>query len=92
MSILEAMSSGLPIISTPVGGTPEAVEDGVNGFLIQPGDYKALAEKIDLLASNKELREQMGQESFRIAKEKFDINIIINQLKELYEEVLEKKI
>lgn len=92
MSVLEAMSYGLPIISTPVGGTSEAVEDGVNGFLIQPGDYKALAEKIDLLASNKELIEQMGQESFRIAKEKFDINIIINQLKELYEEVLEKKI
>lgn len=90
MSILEAMSAGLPIISTPVGGIPEAVKDGVNGFLIQPGDYKALAEKIDLLANDKELKEKMGQESLRIAKEKFDINVIINQLKEIYDELLKK--
>lgn len=92
MSILEAMSVGLPVISTTVGGIPETVEDGVNGFLIQPGDYRALAEKIDLLVGNKELREQMGRESYRIAKEKFDINIIINQLKKIYQEILEEKI
>jgi len=91
MSILEAMAVGLPIISTHVGGIPEEVEDGVNGFLIEPGDYKALAEKINLLAGNKKLREQMGKESYRIAKEKFDINIITNQLKELYQEILEEK-
>ena len=89
MSVLEAMSYGLPVISTPVGGTPEAVEDGVNGFLIQPGDYKTLAEKIDLLANNKELREQMGVESYKIAKEKFDINVIIKQLREIYQDYLD---
>lgn len=88
MSILEAMAIGLPIISTPVGGTPDAVEEGANGFLIQPGDYKALAEKIDLLAGDKKLREKMGAESYRIAKEKFDINVIIKQLQEIYEELL----
>lgn len=90
MSILEAMSYGLPIISTPVGGIPEAVEDGVNGFLIQPGDSKALAEKIDLLANDKELREKMGRESYKIAKEKFDINVIIKQLQGIYDELLTK--
>lgn len=88
MSVLEAMSYKLPVISTPVGGTPEAIDDGVNGFLIQPGDYKSLAEKIDLLANDKELREKMGQESLRIAQEKFDINVIIKQLKEIYDELL----
>lgn len=88
MSILEAMSYGLPVISTPVGGIPEAVEDGVNGFLIQPGDAKALAEKIDILASDKELREKMGQKSYEIAKEKFDINVIIRQLQGIYDELL----
>ena len=84
MSILEAMAVGLPIISTPVGGIPEAVEDGVNGFLIQPGDYKALAEKIDILANDKQLREQMGQNGYKIAKEKFDVDVVIKQLKEIY--------
>lgn len=90
MSILEPMAAGLPIISTPVGGIPEAVEDNVNGFLIKSGDYKALAEKIDLLANDKDLREKMGQESLRIAKEKFDINVVINHLKEIYEELIKK--
>lgn len=90
MSILEAMAYGLPIISTPVGGTPEAVEDGVNGFLILPGDTKALAEKIEILANNEPLMEKMGQESYRIAQEKFDIKIIIKQLEELYNGMLEK--
>ncbi|MDD3436887.1 MAG: glycosyltransferase family 4 protein [Candidatus Gastranaerophilales bacterium] len=88
MSILEAMAHGLSIISTPVGGIPEAVEDGTNGFLIQPGDYKALAEKIDLLASDTSLREKMGSESYNIAKEKFDIKIIIKELQEIYDELL----
>ena len=89
MSILEAMAYGLPVISTPVGGTPEAVEDGVNGFLIKPGDYVALAEKIDLLANDKPLRDKMGEQGYRIAKEKFDINVIVKQLKEMYEEISE---
>lgn len=88
MSILEAMSYGLPVISTPIAGIPEAVEDGVNGFLIQPGDSKALAEKIDILANDKELREKMGRESYRIAKEKFDIKVIIKQLQGIYDELL----
>lgn len=88
MSILEAMAYGKPIISTPVGGIPEAVEDGVNGFLIQPGDYKALAEKIDLLTNDNKLREKMGQESYIIAKEKFDIKVISKQLEGIYDSLL----
>lgn len=90
MSVLEAMSYGLPVISTPVGGTPDAIQEGVNGFLIQPGDYNALAQKINLLADDKELCEKMGQESLKIAKEKFDINVIIKQLQGIYDELLAK--
>lgn len=89
MSIVEAMAYGLPIISTPVGGIPEAVENGVNGFLIQPGDFKELAEKIDILANDSELREKMGQKSYEIAKEKFDIKIVVKQLEGIYDSLLE---
>ncbi len=88
ISILEAMAYGMPVISTPVGGIPEAVENGFNGFLIQPGDFKALAERIDILASDEQLRENMGKESYRIAKEKFDIKVITKQLEEIYDNLL----
>ncbi len=88
ISILEAMAYGLPVISTPVGGIPEAVINDVNGFLIQAGDFEALAEKIDVLAGNKQLAQTMGQESYRIAKEKFDTNVIISQLSGIYMELL----
>lgn len=88
MSVLEALSYGLPVISTPVGGTPETIEEGANGFLIPPGDAKALAEKINLIANDKNLRAKMGQESYRIAKEKFDIHVIVKQLREIYDELI----
>jgi glycosyltransferase involved in cell wall biosynthesis len=45
-ALLEAMSTGLPVITTPVGAIPEIVEDGKNGFLIEPGDCEALADRI----------------------------------------------
>lgn len=90
MSILEALGHGLPVISTPVGGIPEAVTEGVNGYLIEPGDVKALAEKIDFLSEDKKLREKMGKESLRIAKEKFEINLVLKNLHKIYDELLYK--
>ncbi len=46
LSILEALTAGVPVITTPVGGTPEVVTSGVNGFLFEPGDIEALGEII----------------------------------------------
>jgi glycosyltransferase involved in cell wall biosynthesis len=59
--ILEAMSAGLPIISTPQGAIPETVIDGRNGFLVPPGDTVNLAEKVLFLVGNRELRSEMGR-------------------------------
>lgn len=86
ISILEAMSYGMPIISTPVGGIVEAVENNVNGFIVNCGDTSDLAEKINALC-DKDLRLKMGAESFRLVKEKFDVEIIKTRLKEIYDEL-----
>jgi glycosyltransferase involved in cell wall biosynthesis len=59
-SLLEAMSSGLPVVTTPVGAIPEVVEDGRNGFLIKAGDYKMLADRIIKLLHNSQLRQKIG--------------------------------
>jgi len=60
MSILEAMSAGLPVISTPVGGIPEVVDDQVTGILIPPDDVQALSDAIYYLLSNISVAKIMG--------------------------------
>ena len=65
ISLLEAMSYKLPIISTPVGGIPEIVKDGENGLLIEPGDYEAMYNAINIILNNNELRKNMGMTSYK---------------------------
>ncbi len=60
-ALLEAMAVGLPVITTPVGAIPEIVKDGVNGFLIQPGDYQVLAGRINQLLDDQSLRVAMSK-------------------------------
>lgn len=85
VSIIEALSAGLPVISTPVGGIPEMVFDGVNGYIVKPGDYKTLSQKIvNLLKDEKELK-HMASHSLRIWKEKFKRETVIKKLITLYE-------
>lgn len=87
ISILEAMSYGKAIIATNVGGIPEIVQDGVNGFLIRPGDTLALKEKIDFMISNKECSLSMGHKSREIIY-KYDVLEVIKQMESLYQEML----
>ena len=86
-SILEAMAVGVPIISTAVGGIPEAVIENRNGFLINPGDVDSLFEKLVILGQDRNLREKMGRESQKIIEEKFEIEKIVERLGRIYAEV-----
>lgn len=84
ISILEAMSYSLPVISTRVGGIPEIIINGKNGFLINPGDKEALYESIIKLKNSEELRIKMGELSKPIVQEHLP-QYVKNQLKELYD-------
>lgn len=85
LAILEAMAYGLPVISTPVGGIPEAVIEGETGFLVKPGDVQAIAERIALLLKDRDLRERMGANARKRILDNFEINGIIRQLFTIYD-------
>ena len=68
IGILEAMSYGDPIISSPVGGIPEVVKDGVNGCMVEPGNSEEIAAAILKFVQNKELIRLYGQESLRLVQ------------------------
>lgn len=87
ISILEAMAFGVPVVSTTVGAIPEVIEEGVNGFLIEPGDHKLLAEKLLLLIKSKNLREDMGINNLEKIKNKYDLKFVTNELQKLYDNV-----
>jgi len=71
-SVLEAGAAGLPIVATDVGGTREIIKDGKSGFLIPPGDSRALKEKVCQLIRNKQLREDFGRNIHQFVKQNFD--------------------
>lgn len=69
---MEAMACGLPVVISRLGGIPEIVAEGETGFLLEPGDYPALASRLDRLVTEEELRAKMGASSLARAREKFD--------------------
>jgi len=83
LCLLEALSEGLPIVSTDVGGISDIVVDGENGFLVKPKDSDAIVEKCDLLYNNKELREEISKNALK-SSYKFDIKNCAKQYEELY--------
>jgi len=88
ITLTEAMASGKPLIGTNVGGIPAQIKDGWNGFLVEPGNEKQLAEKIRYLIDNPEERERMGKNSRKLAEEKFNWTVIADKYLRVYEEVV----
>ena len=87
MSLLEAMAHGLPVVSTRIGGIGEAVTDGVEGFLVMPGDVDALTERLLYLLRNAPLRQAMGEAARSKVESRFAVQRIVPQLLRLYGEL-----
>jgi sugar transferase (PEP-CTERM/EpsH1 system associated) len=89
-TILEAMATGLPIVASDTGGNRELVADGVNGFLVEPGDPAGLADAIRRYLGDPGLRERHGAESRRRACSEFSLDAMIGRYRSLYEQAISK--
>jgi glycosyltransferase involved in cell wall biosynthesis len=86
LSMIEAMAAGLPIVSTAVGGVPELLQNGKEGFIVEPGRTEQLSEAMMVLLNNAGLRRAMGTAASTRAKEKFDVTAMVKAYEELYSE------
>ena len=89
VSLLEAAACGIPIIASCAGGMPEVVEDGVNGFLIEPGDNRRLAECLSSLLDNPGVRRKMGQAGRQRVLERFAVERMVSGNAALYRELID---
>jgi glycosyltransferase involved in cell wall biosynthesis len=87
IGVLEAQAAGLPVVTTPVGGIPEVVRDGINGFVISPGDRKALSSSILKLLNNDSLRARMSEANISFVRSRHDASLVAKTLCKWYNEL-----
>lgn len=87
MSVLEAMSYGLATISTPVGGVPQVITDGVDGILFPVDDVDALSSKLEDLMSDTSYKEMIGIQGRARIEETFSLAAFMSRLGLVYEEI-----
>jgi glycosyltransferase involved in cell wall biosynthesis len=90
LSVMEAMASGLPIVSTAAGGVPTLFDNGKEGLMVQPGDVQGLSFSMMCLLRNRELRQALGRAAARRARERFDVSTMVQAHEALYESLVEQ--
>jgi glycosyltransferase involved in cell wall biosynthesis len=84
LALLKAMGAGLPVVATRVSGSQEAIEDGVNGCLVAPGDPEALARAILELHRHPEMRQRLGDAARRTVAARYSLEAMLQKLADLY--------
>ncbi|MFS4493388.1 glycosyltransferase family 4 protein [Maribacter sp. 2308TA10-17] len=87
-SILEAMATGLPVISTDVGGIKDFFEDGTMGYLVKMKNPSEISEKLRLLINNPEQIEVMGRYNIEYARNRFTPKKVGSELERIYDETV----
>jgi glycosyltransferase involved in cell wall biosynthesis len=86
-SIMEALAAGKPVIASDIGGIPEMVDDGVNGFVFPAGNEAALADRISVLLDSPDLRKEMGRKGREKALELYNPEYHYARIMEIYREL-----
>lgn len=84
MSLLEAMAAELAVVTTPVGGIPDLIEDRANGFLVEPGDIDGLVARLITLLTNPELCLAVGGKARETVMQRFSSEQVLGRVEEVY--------
>ena len=88
VSLLQASACRVPIVASRVGGIPEAVQDGLNGLLVEPGNGAALTAAIRRLLGDAALRRQMGEAGRQWVEQAFSTDRLVDDTLQIYHELL----
>jgi len=92
MSLLEAMSYAKPLVASNVGGIPEVINNGVNGFLVSPGDWNSLAVTLRNLMDDAGLRKRLGVSARETIIAKYNIRSWMEKINSVYLELCNNKV
>ncbi len=88
IAIIEAMASGVPVVGTTIGAVPDLIRDGVEGRVVEPGDVEALADALQALIENPQLRADMSRAVRQRAEDHHSLERLSDRLAEIYWSVL----
>ena len=88
LSILESYAMGLAVVASRVGAVPDVVEDGVNGYTVEPGSKAEIAKRLDELAVNAKLLADMKQKNREVAESKYSIERLSSRYSTMYKGIL----
>jgi len=90
-TILEAMATGLPVVATDVGGTPELVNEGETGFLVPHSNPEAMKQALLKLVLEQEKRQQFGHNGYKRVQDNFSIQAMVKQYTEVYDSLINNR-
>jgi glycosyltransferase involved in cell wall biosynthesis len=88
VSVIEALAAGTPVVATRVGGVPDIVRDGEDGFLVEPGESEAFAERLAELARDAALRERLGAAGRARVLPRYAVERLVDDIDRLYRALL----
>jgi glycosyltransferase involved in cell wall biosynthesis len=88
VSAIEALAAGRPVVATRVGGVPDVVRDGEDGFLVEAGETDELADRLERLARDPELRARMGRQGRERVLPRYAVDRLVEDVDELYRSLL----
>jgi glycosyltransferase involved in cell wall biosynthesis len=91
VSLMEALSSAVPVVATAVGGVPEMIQQGINGFIVPINDPEAVADAVSRILANPKMAARMSNAARESALERFSLSHQVDSLQELWNQVLNSR-